>query len=60
MALPPVNYWMRVDNFTACMAIDRSNNTMSTIGNFQQQNMHLLYDLDQGQFSFQLATCSKL
>lgn len=58
MALPPSNYWMDVGNSTSCMAIARSNDTTSIIGNFQQQNIHVLYDLDQGQLSFQPASCS--
>ncbi|XP_006653187.2 aspartic proteinase nepenthesin-1-like [Oryza brachyantha] len=60
MPVPPANYWMPVDNSTACMAIARSNDTSSIIGNFQQQDLHVLYDLEQGQLSFQPADCSKL
>ena len=33
---------------------------MSIIGNFQQQNMHLLFDVGEGRFSFQKADCSTL
>ena len=32
----------------------------SIIGNFHQQNMHLLYDVGSGELSFQTADCSAL
>jgi hypothetical protein len=33
---------------------------MSIIGNFQLQNVHLLYDLAKDELSFQTADCSSL
>ncbi|PAN21584.1 hypothetical protein PAHAL_3G478300 [Panicum hallii] len=59
MALPPGNYWAPVDKSTACMAI-LEGYEQSIIGNFQQQNMHLLFDVAGGRFSFQTADCSTL
>ena len=59
MALPPGNYWAPVDKSTACMVILEEYD-MSIIGNFQQQNMHLLFDVGGGRFSFQKADCSTL
>ena len=59
MALPPGNYWAPVDKSTACMAILQDYG-ISIIGNFQQQNMHLLFDVGEGRFSFQTADCSTL
>ncbi|KAF0888898.1 hypothetical protein E2562_020126 [Oryza meyeriana var. granulata] len=60
MALPPENYWAPVDKATACMVIAAGGRYRSVIGNFQQQNMHVLYDLANGEFSFQAADCSAL
>ncbi|CAL4940890.1 unnamed protein product [Urochloa decumbens] len=59
MALPPENYWAPADKATACMAI-LDGYDQSIIGNFQQQNMHLLFDVAGGRFSFQKADCSTL
>nr|AJC64141.1 aspartic proteinase nepenthesin-1-like protein [Thinopyrum intermedium] len=59
MTVPPRNYWAPVDKSTACMMIFSSTDS-STIGNFQQQNMHLLYDVARGTLSFQTADCSAL
>ncbi|XBI24202.1 hypothetical protein VPH35_049323 [Triticum aestivum] len=59
MVLPPENYWVRLDNSTSCMVMHTSNG-MSVIGNFQLQNMHLLYDLAKDELSFQRADCSSL
>jgi hypothetical protein len=35
-------------------------NTTSVIGNHMQQNMHVLYDLDNEEVSFQPADCSSI
>ncbi|CAN6288628.1 unnamed protein product [Urochloa humidicola] len=59
MALPPENYWLPADKTTSCMAI-LDGYDQSIIGNFQQQNMHLLFDVAGGRFSFQKADCSTL
>lgn len=59
MAVPPESYWAPMDKSAACMVIFEGGGE-STIGNYQQQNMHFLYDLHRGELSFQTADCSKL
>ncbi|OEL36229.1 Aspartic proteinase nepenthesin-1 [Dichanthelium oligosanthes] len=59
MVVPPGNYWAPLDKSTACMAIGYGG-YRSIIGNFQQQNMHLLFDVGGGRLSFQNADCSTL
>ncbi|XP_051210551.1 aspartic proteinase nepenthesin-1-like [Lolium perenne] len=59
MVLPPENYWAPLDGSTSCMVMENSSG-MSIIGNFQLQNVHLLYDLAKDELSFQTADCSSL
>ncbi|XP_066359804.1 aspartic proteinase nepenthesin-1-like [Miscanthus floridulus] len=59
MALPPENYWAPLEKSTACMAIV-GGYQQSIIGNFQQQNMHILFDVGGGRLSFQNADCSTI
>ncbi|XP_037439593.1 aspartic proteinase nepenthesin-1-like [Triticum dicoccoides] len=59
MAVPPGSYWGPVDKSTACMLIEEGGYE-SVIGNFQQQDLHLLYDIGKGELSFQTADCSVL
>ncbi|KAI5001303.1 hypothetical protein ZWY2020_025953 [Hordeum vulgare] len=59
MVLPPDNYWAPLDDSTSCMVMDTSTG-MTIIGNFQLQNMHMLYDLAKDELSFQTADCSSL
>uniref|UniRef100_A0A0E0L1V5 Peptidase A1 domain-containing protein n=1 Tax=Oryza punctata TaxID=4537 RepID=A0A0E0L1V5_ORYPU len=66
LVIPPENFWARVDASTWCMVVvssARGNATLPTnettiIGNFMQQDMHVLYDLANGVLSFQPANCS--
>uniref|UniRef100_A0A0E0MP27 Peptidase A1 domain-containing protein n=1 Tax=Oryza punctata TaxID=4537 RepID=A0A0E0MP27_ORYPU len=62
MAVPAENYWAPVDKATACMVIGSAGpyRRQSVIGNYQQQNMRVLYDLANGDFSFQAADCTAL
>lgn len=68
VVVPPENYWGPVDDSTACMVVFSSGGPNSTlllnettiIGNYMQQDMHLLYDLGQGVLSFQPADCSSV
>ncbi|RCV18780.1 hypothetical protein SETIT_3G330800v2 [Setaria italica] len=68
LVVPPENYWAPVDEATACMVVfsaARPNATLpmnetTVIGNYMQQNMHLLYDLGNGVLSFQQADCSSM
>nr|CAD1841117.1 unnamed protein product [Ananas comosus var. bracteatus] len=61
MNLPVENY-MLSDSETGlwCLAMLNSTDNSSILGNFQQQNMHILYDLDNDVLSFVPAQCSKL
>nr|CAB3466220.1 unnamed protein product [Digitaria exilis] len=68
VVVPPENYWGPVDENTACMVVFSSaqgnatlpSNETTIIGNYMQQNMHLLYDLGNGVLSFQQADCSSV
>ena len=65
--LPRENYAFSVDdknngqNYT-CIAILQSSggNNMTIIGNYQQQNLHVLYDLAGNTLSFVPAQCDKV
>uniref|UniRef100_A0A0D9VTD6 Peptidase A1 domain-containing protein n=1 Tax=Leersia perrieri TaxID=77586 RepID=A0A0D9VTD6_9ORYZ len=61
MDLPRENYVFEVEdagNSIVCLAILEGETTI--IGNFQQQNMHVLYDLQNSRLSFVPAQCDKL
>ncbi|KAG2621509.1 aspartic proteinase nepenthesin-1-like [Panicum virgatum] len=68
VVVPAENYWAPVDDTTACMVVFNSAgpnatlpiNETTIIGNYMQQNMHLLYDLGNGVLSFQPADCSAM
>jgi hypothetical protein len=60
LVVPPENYWGPADDATACMYVFSSSDETTTIGNYMQQNMHLLYDLGNGVLSFQAADCSSM
>ncbi|KAJ3670364.1 hypothetical protein LUZ60_010688 [Juncus effusus] len=58
MELPVENY-MFLDQDTWCLAMSSSDG-LSIFGNYQQQNMHILYDLEKEMLSFSSAQCDKL
>ncbi|CAN6338649.1 unnamed protein product [Urochloa humidicola] len=61
LVVPPENYWGAVDDATACMMVlNSSPSETTTIGNYMQQNMHLLYDLGNNVLSFQTVDCSSM
>jgi hypothetical protein len=64
MDLPRENYVFEVPddagNSIICLAINELGDERATIGNFQQQNMHVLYDLQNNMLSFVAAQCDKL
>lgn len=61
MDLPTENYIVEDSSVgLLCVAVMRSNSTSSIFGNFQQQNMHVLYDLAGGMLSFEAAQCDQL
>ncbi|CAL5013702.1 unnamed protein product [Urochloa decumbens] len=60
--LPRENYifkFQEAGNTTICLAFLQGQ-SMTTIGNFQQQNLHVLYDLANNKLSFVHAQCDKL
>uniref|UniRef100_A0A0E0KCZ7 Peptidase A1 domain-containing protein n=1 Tax=Oryza punctata TaxID=4537 RepID=A0A0E0KCZ7_ORYPU len=62
MDLPRENYVFEVEDAgssVVCLAIIEGGE-VTTIGNFQQQNMHVLYDLQNSKLSFVPARCDKL
>ncbi|RCV13362.1 hypothetical protein SETIT_2G340000v2 [Setaria italica] len=62
MVLPPDSYMITVtdDSLWCLMMGSRRNGEMSTLGNYQQQNMHILYDVGKETLSFAPANCSML
>ncbi|CAL4898545.1 unnamed protein product [Urochloa decumbens] len=69
LVVPPENYWGPVDADTECMVVFNSAagpggslpfNETTIIGNYMQQDVHLLYDLANGVLSFQTADCSSM
>ncbi|KAL5217393.1 hypothetical protein ABZP36_018077 [Zizania latifolia] len=62
MDLPRENYVFEIEeegSTRICLALNEGGKT-SIIGNFQQQNMHVLYDLQNSELSFVPAECDKL
>uniref|UniRef100_A0ACD5U8B6 Uncharacterized protein n=1 Tax=Avena sativa TaxID=4498 RepID=A0ACD5U8B6_AVESA len=60
MVLPVENY-MISDSGVWCLAMrNQTVGAMSTLGNYQQQNIHLLYDVQKETLSFTPAKCSTL
>jgi hypothetical protein len=68
LALRAENYWAPLDEATACMVVlssARVNFTMpmnetTVIGNYMQQDVHVLYDLGNDEISFQPANCNSM
>ncbi|KAG6553065.1 hypothetical protein Mapa_005402 [Marchantia paleacea] len=60
--LPASNLWAYADDYgTVCFALLSSSYGFSIMGNFQQQNIHLAYDLQNKRFGFQSEVdCSTL
>jgi hypothetical protein len=60
MVLPADNY-MILDSRVWCLAMqNQTDGEMSTLGNYQQQNIHILYDVGQETLSFAPTKCSTL
>ncbi|RLN04491.1 aspartic proteinase nepenthesin-1-like [Panicum miliaceum] len=62
MALPRDNYFQEPSPGVMCLAVVQSpfKGAPSVIGNVQQQNMHVLYDLGERKFSYAPTQCDKL
>ncbi|CAL4978588.1 unnamed protein product [Urochloa decumbens] len=56
MILPQENYFQEPRPGLMCLAVS-SSNSLSMIGNVQQQNMHVLFDIVKLKFSFARAQC---
>ncbi|XP_020275095.1 aspartic proteinase nepenthesin-1-like isoform X5 [Asparagus officinalis] len=60
MQIPGTNYFTGVSNTNLlCLAILPTDG-ISTLGNFQQQNMHILYDVGAEKLSFVQAQCDQV
>nr|CAB3469935.1 unnamed protein product [Digitaria exilis] len=61
MDLPTENYMALIDGNQLCLMLNGLEGDLTTfIGNFQQQNMHIVYDLDNSKLFFVPAQCDKL
>ncbi|CAN6219065.1 unnamed protein product [Urochloa humidicola] len=62
MVLPPESYMITdTDNSLWCLMMGSKRDGLpSILGNYQQQNMHILYDVEQETLSFAPANCSML
>jgi hypothetical protein len=62
MVLPRDNYFQEPSPGMMCLAVVPTpfDGAPSVIGNVQQQNMHVLYDLAQQKFSYAPTQCDKL
>uniref|UniRef100_A0ACD5ZKY7 Uncharacterized protein n=1 Tax=Avena sativa TaxID=4498 RepID=A0ACD5ZKY7_AVESA len=63
--LPLENYMLDVEDENGtdvglCLVLGSSGNRKTIIGNFQQQNMHIVYDLEANKLVFVPARCDKL
>jgi hypothetical protein len=58
--LPQENYMAYSSETTICLVMLGHNDTQTTIGNFQQQNFHVLYDLQGEELSFVQTKCDQL
>ncbi|CAM6089953.1 unnamed protein product [Calypogeia fissa] len=56
--LPQENYMLEAEDHTLCLAIDRSSDITTIIGNFQQQNFYILYDRENSRMGFQPTSCA--
>ncbi|CAN6312988.1 unnamed protein product [Urochloa humidicola] len=57
--LPRENYMFDIEGAT-CLAVNGGGGDMTIIGNYQQQNTHVLYDLANNQLSFVPAQCDEV
>ncbi|OEL38219.1 Aspartic proteinase nepenthesin-1 [Dichanthelium oligosanthes] len=59
--LPPANFMATFDGPMMCLIIDNGKgDDMAIIGNFQQQNMHIVYDVEDSKLLFVRAQCDEL
>jgi hypothetical protein len=60
MVLPVENYMISGSGVWCLAMRNQTVGAMSTLGNYQQQNIHLLYDVQRETLSFTPAKCSTL
>lgn len=61
MSVPADNYMVAVDDAgTLCLIMADSGEDFTIIGNLQQQNFHVFYDLDSARIGFVQADCATL
>ncbi|KAJ4801487.1 Eukaryotic aspartyl protease family protein [Rhynchospora pubera] len=60
MVLPVDNYMVFGNQNLWCLALFSSDISLSILGNFQQQNFHILYDVDKEVLSFAPANCATI
>ncbi|XP_002974198.2 aspartic proteinase nepenthesin-1 [Selaginella moellendorffii] len=60
LVLPFENIFQVTSRDVVCLSMDSSGGDLSIIGNMQQQNFHILYDLVASQISFQRVECENL
>ncbi|TVU25033.1 hypothetical protein EJB05_27509, partial [Eragrostis curvula] len=61
MVLPADNYMFLSDSGVWCLRMHNATaKDGSVLGNYQQQNMHILYDIENEMLSFAPADCSTL
>ena len=52
LTLPAENYFASIDGYGYCLILGLNFGTYSLLGNFLQQNFHVVYDLDALRISF--------
>jgi hypothetical protein len=58
---PAENYFIRLDDDVMCLAVlGTPRSGMSIIGNFQQQNFHVVYDLKENRLGFAPRRCAEV
>ncbi|CAN6272489.1 unnamed protein product [Urochloa humidicola] len=58
---PAENYFIRLDEDVMCLAVlGTPRSGMSIIGNFQQQNFHVVYDLKENRLGFAPRRCAEV
>jgi hypothetical protein len=60
MVLPADRYMMSDSNLWCLAMQNQTDGGVSILGNYQQQDMHILYDVGQETLSFAPAKCSTL
>jgi hypothetical protein len=57
--LPQENYMLEAENGIMCLTIDRSSDSITVVGNIQQQNYRVIYDRQNSRIGFQPSSCAE-